>query len=447
MIKFKDESGRLRLQTLIRLRWLAVFGQSITVLFVAYGLQFPFPLAYCFVLIAASAWLNVILRLRYHSSYRLKQNAALMMLTYDVLQLSGLLYLTGGLENPFSLLLIVPVVISATAQSSTRTLILGVIVIISASLLGFFHLSLPWPNEEAVKVSFLYIIGVWFAILSSLAFTAIYVFRVANEARTLGNALAATELMLEREQHLSALDGLAAAAAHELGTPLGTIAVVSKEMLRELKKDSPLYEDAALLRSQAERCRDILQKLTSLSSEGEMHLARLPFTSLIEEVVAPHRDFGVKLDISHDDNDSAEPIGKRNSAIIYGLGNLVENAVDFANERVQILCKWDDRDISITIIDDGSGFSAEMLDRIGEPYISTRSRADNPKDSGLGLGLFIAKTLLERSGANLKFGNDYSRINDNLYLKPNGAKITIAWPRDSFEMLDLQQENLSDEQL
>ena len=168
---------------------------------------------------------------------------------------------------------------------------------------------------------------------SSIAFTGIYAFRVAEEARLLANALAATELVLQREQHLSALDGLAAAAAHELGTPLATIALVAKEMERALGDDPRYGEDVTLLRSQSERCREILKRLTSLSSEGEAHLARLPLTSLVEEVIAPHRDFGIAIKLKPGERIGPEPVGRRNPGVIYGLGNLVENAVDFARER------------------------------------------------------------------------------------------------------------------
>src|SRR5690606_11913064 len=244
----------------------------------------------------------------------------------------------------------------------------------------------------------------WLAVVSSIAFTGMYAYRVAEEARLLADALSATELVLQREQHISALDGLAAAAAHELGTPLATITLVAREMEKALGDDPRFHEDVTLLRSQSERCREILKRLTSLSSESEEHMARLPLTSLIEEMAAPHRDFGIDIEFQPEACDGPEPVGRRNPGVIYGLGNLVENAVDFARNHVIIRWSWDHAMVRITIVDDGPGFPAEVLDRIGEPYVSRRP-AGATAGGGLGLGLFIAKTLLERSGAALDFAN------------------------------------------
>ena len=269
---------RLRLNTLIRLRWLAIVGQSITVLVVAYALNFPLPVSYCFTLIACSAWMNLFLAFRYPAAHRLTPPAAFGILVFDGFQLTGLLYLTGGLTNPFALLLTVPVVISATSLPLKLTALLSVLVMAAATLLVFIHEPLPWHENSTLVMPFVYVAGVWVAVVCSIAFTAIYAFRVAKEARQLANALAATELVLQREQHLSALDGLAAAAAHELGTPLATITLVARELQKTLGKDPKYGEDVSLLRTQSERCREILKRLTSLSSEGEPQLAQLPLT-------------------------------------------------------------------------------------------------------------------------------------------------------------------------
>jgi len=417
-----QQSQRLRLNTLIRLRWLAIVGQSVAVLVVGYGLKFPLPVSACFALIACSAWMNLLLTFRYPAAHRLTPLSAFAILTFDSLQLAGLLYMTGGLTNPFSVLLTVPVVISAASLPLRLTAVLGALVIAAASLLVFFHSPLPWHEDAPLAMPFVYVAGIWMAVFSSIAFTAIYAFRVAEEARLLANALAATELVLQREQHLSALDGLAAAAAHELGTPLATITLVAKEMEKALGQDPKYREDVTLLRSQSERCREILKRLTSLSSEGEAHLSRLPLTSLVEEVTAPHRDFGISIKLRPGERIGAEPVGRRNPGVIYGLGNLVENAVDFARKTVTVRWSWDENDVSFSIIDDGPGFPPEIIDRIGEPYMSTRQ--GNEAGGGLGLGLFIAKTLLERSGATLDFRNS-SGLGE-------GAVVHIAWPRSVF---------------
>jgi two-component system sensor histidine kinase RegB len=412
----------LRLNTLIRLRWLAIVGQSVTVVFVAYWLKFPLPVSYCFALIACSAWLNLYLAFRYPAAHRLDPLAALAILIFDALQLVGLLFITGGLTNPFSPLMAVPVVISATSLPLRMTAVIGGLVVAAATLLVFYHLPLPWMEGSQLVMPFIYVAGMWVAVVSSITFTAVYAYRVAQEARLLANALAATELVLQREQHLSALDGLAAAAAHELGTPLATIALVAKEMERALGADPRFQEDVTLLRSQSERCREILKRLTSLSSEGEAHLAQMPLTSLIEEVIAPHRDFGVAIKLEPGERIGPEPVARRNPGVIYGLGNLVENAVDFAQSTVTVSWRWNAETVALTVIDDGQGFPSDILDRIGEPYMSTRQGAE--PGGGLGLGLFIAKTLLERSGATMQFHNSF--------VKGQGAIVEIVWPREVF---------------
>ncbi|MGH6760628.1 MAG: ActS/PrrB/RegB family redox-sensitive histidine kinase [Phyllobacterium sp.] len=418
-------SRRLRLTTLTRLRWLAVAGQSAAVLFVSLYLKFSFPVSICFALIACSAWLNLFLAFRYPVNHRLETNAAVAVLAFDALQLAGLLFLTGGLENPFSVLMIVPVIISATSLPASATIGLGALVVAATSILAFFHLPLPWYPDIQMAFPLIFIAGVWFAIVSALAFTGIYAYRVAEEARLLADALTATELILQREQHLSALDGLAAAAAHELGTPLATIALVVKEMQRGLSSEDRLAEDVDLLRSQTDRCREILKRLTSLSSESEEHMSRLPLSSLIEEVIAPHRNFGVDIEVLKLESTGTEPIARRNPGVLYGLGNLVENAVDFARGTARVTWGWTDDNVSIIIQDDGKGFAPAILDRIGEPYTTGRDREAGNSGGGLGLGLFIAKTLLERSGATIEFRNRSD--------PGQGAEISVTWPRAAIE--------------
>ena len=427
VLQHNTSGPSLRLETLIRIRWLAVFGQTVAVFFVAFVLKYEFYLSLCLALIALSAWLNVFLRLRYRATFRLTNWAAMALLSYDILQLAMLLFMTGGLQNPFAVLLVVPVIVSATAQSFRQIMPLGVLAMLAATVLVFFHLPLPWQPGESLQMPLVYVAGMWVAIASALAFTAFYTYRVADEARKLSNALAATELVLQREQHLSALDGLAAAAAHELGTPLATIALVSKELIRELPQGSPLHDDASLLRSQAERCREILKKLSSLSEEGSSHIGRLALSSLMEEVAAPHRDFGVKLALSPGTT-PGEPVFERNAGIVYGLGNLVENAVDFARNKVNFHAEWSDSEVMIKLSDDGPGFPPELLERIGEPFMTTRRRDPDATGGGLGLGLFIAKTLLERSGATLEFSNSSGDL--------PGASVKVKWKR---ETVDLQK--------
>lgn len=411
---------RLRLQTLTRLRWLAVVGQCVAVVVIAFGFGFKFPAILCFALIACSAWLNIFLALRYPATHRLMPRAALAVLGFDILQLTGLLFMTGGLANPFSLLICVPVIISSASQPIRYTVMLGALAIFSVSMLAFFSLPLPWYADAPFRMPLLLHGGIWIAVVSTTAFAAFYTFRVSSEANLLADALAATELTLQREQHLSALDGLAAAAAHELGTPLATISVVAREMERGLGSDERYREDLQLLRSQSERCRDILRRITTLSTDDEAHMRRLPLTSLVEEVIAPHREFGVDIDVAVE-GDGGEPIGRRNPGILYGLGNLVENAVDFARDGVEVTAGYDADTVSLTVGDNGPGFPPDVLAQIGEPFLTRRTRSEQAGAGGLGLGLFIAKTLLERSGATLAFSNREGET--------SGAVVRVTWPR------------------
>ncbi|WP_137130668.1 ActS/PrrB/RegB family redox-sensitive histidine kinase [Rhizobium sp. FY34] len=423
--QFGRSSRSLRLQTLVRLRWLAVAGQTLTVLIVALVLQFSLPLSETGLLIAALALVNLALSLRFPPTHRLQPAAALVLLGFDLLQMSGLLFITGGLANPFAPLLCVPVIISFASLPLRHSLGLLGFAIACTTALTISPYPVPWHPDETLIIYPVMQLGIWCAIVSMMAFAAFYAYRVSMEATLLADALAATELVLEREKHLSQLDGLAAAAAHELGTPLATISVVAKEMERELAGDERFGEDVALLRSQSERCRDILRRLTSLSADNEAHMRRLPLSSLIEEVMAPHRQFGIDLILVEKGEKAQEPVGNRNAGILYGLGNLVENAVDFARRQVTLTVAHDAERVSITIEDDGDGFAPDVLSHIGEPYMSTRSR-ESTSAGGLGLGLFIAKTLLERSGASLTFANRGG--------EQSGARILITWPRSVMDI-------------
>jgi two-component system, sensor histidine kinase RegB len=423
---FTPGATRLRLRTLIRLRWIAIAGQSAAVLAV-YGLfGFKLPLGFCFTLIALSAWFNIFLRIRYPASRELAAGFATLLLGYDILQLAALLALTGGLANPFSILLIVPVVVSASALPPANTVLLGTITLVAASVIALVHLPLPWVGGSAPELPVLYLAGIWVALALTIAFMGVYAFRVAREARQMSDALTAAELVLAREQHISALDGLAAAAAHELGTPLATIALVARELERDLPTDSAHADDIRLLRSQVSRCRGILERISSLGEDAGGHLDRLPLSSLIEEIAAPHREFGIAIRIALD-GPTPEPVGRRDPGILYGLGNLIENAVDFARSTADIRASWTHEHVIIEITDDGPGFPQDVLAKIGEPYISKRSgRRGGTEESGLGLGLFIAKTLLERSGAELAF---FNRTSPN-----SGAVARATWQRIRFEV-------------
>jgi two-component system, sensor histidine kinase RegB len=419
----------VRLDTLVRLRWLAILGQVAGILVVHFGLDFIVPVLPCLAVIALSALVNGALRFGFQKTQWLEADRAAYVLGFDIAELTALLFLTGGVENPFSFMLLGPVLISATALPPRMTLLIGIFAMLCATMLVFFHYRLPWEAEEPLALPATYVVGVWLSILLAIGYIGVYTWQVAEEARQLSDALAATELVLAREQHLSQLDGLAAAAAHELGTPLATITLVAREIERALEANSPYADDVRLLREQARRCREILAKITELPTAEPFD--HVPLSALIEEVVAPHRNFGVSVTVTLPPEPTAEPTGARNPAVRYGLGNLIENAVDFAHTRVQILAQWTGGEVSITISDDGPGFAPEVLDRIGAPYVTHRRPGPlSPDDDGravfgLGLGFFIAKTLLERSGARLTLTNQAPPL--------HGATVTVTWNRVDFE--------------
>jgi two-component system sensor histidine kinase RegB len=422
-----QRSRRPRVDTLVRLRWLAVSGQLTAVLATFVVLGFPMPFARCLFVVSLSIWVNIGLRVRFRHSDRLEDKPAAYLMAYDLLQLTLLLFLTGGLENPFSMLFLAPLLIAAVSLSARYTTALTLLVIVCASTLAVYHRPLPWFPGETLHLPLFYITGVWGAIVLGASFAAAYAWRIAEEARRLADALAATELVLVREQHLTQLDGLAAAAAHELGTPLATIKLVVKDLQKQFPADGIVGEDLALLMHEVERCRKILGTLTSLGSEPGHIIGTLTMSHLVEEIVQPQRDFGIKIGIVLD-GDRSEPETTRSPGVLYGLGNLIENAIDFAVEEVRIVARWTDAIVAIVIEDDGPGFASDVIMRLGEPYLTHKAnrRAKTEDGSGLGLGLFIAKTLLERSGASVSMANAVP--------PGKGARVTILWEREDFEL-------------
>src|ERR1700712_1047166 len=423
---FRHPRRYVRLDTILRLRWLAVLGQLAAIFVVVQGLEFDVPVIPCVAIVGLSGLLNLALQIAFDPMQRLEPAYAAGLLALNIVELAGLLFLTGGLQNPFSFLFLAPVLISAPALPVRLTVALGVLAGACASLLVFYHFPLPWDSEEPLVLPPIYLFGVWLSIVLAIGVTSLYAFQVTEESRKLSDALAATELVLTREQHLTQLDGLAAAAAHELGTPLSTIVLISRELERSLADSGPFAADIKTLREQAQRCRDILSKITQLSASGAP-FDRMPLSTLIEETVAPHRDFGVDIKVRIAVAAGREPVGTRNPAVLYGVGNILENAVDFARTCAEVNAWWNNETVEIVISDDGPGFAPDILKRIGEPYLSRRRSADETQGEhrGLGLGVFIARTLLERTGATVSFTN---RV-----FPDHGAVVQIAWPRQRFE--------------
>ncbi len=409
--------GQLGLRTLILIRWIAVVGQTATVLIVHYGFEFELPVFACLSVVALTALSNLMLMFRMPARARLGNMGATMLLGFDMLQLGMLLYLTGGLENPFAILILAPVTVAATILSRAPTLALTILAMVLVTLLAFFRAPLPWSGE-AVTLPFAYSLGVWTALCVASAFIAAYIWSVADEARRMSDALAATEASLSRAQNLSALGGLAAAAAHELGSPLATIAVVAKELSREVPEDSPLAEDVALLISQSDRCRGILAGLSQRPDMADHRpMERVKFSALVAQACDPYHATGVTIEIVHEPGSVGdEPAAPGSQEFMHGVANIIQNAVQFAAQRVELRLMWNETVVQLTVRDDGPGFPTAVLTSIGEPYISTRGG----EQGHMGLGVFIAQTLLEADGAVLEFGNR------------GGAEVVIRWPRDMF---------------
>mgnify|MGYP000521499017 CR=1 FL=1 len=427
------QDGRLRLRTLVLIRWIALIGQATTLAVVYFGLGYAIPFIPAMAVIAASGALNVVIAIARPTTIWVSDREAFWNLCFDLVLLAALLCLTGGLQNPFSMLILAPVVISGWALSRRSTLGLSALAVAAASFLAFWHLPLPWP-QAGILLSPVYIAGVWAALVIAVIFIASYVSSVAIESQRMSRALAATQLALAREQQLSALGGLAAAAAHELGTPLGTIAVVARELQRELPEDSPLREDVELLHAESLRCRAILAGLAE-RPEGDdgSPYHQLPMVALVEAAAAPHRREGVEIEITAGpavDSTATQPTVTRNAEVLHGVGTLIQNAVQFARRRVQVDLTWDEESVMLRIADDGPGFDLTVLSRLGEPYYSTGARARRRgEEQHMGLGIFIAQTLLAHHGATLEFSNDLAGSEGS-----GGAVVEIRWPRASLEV-------------
>ena len=425
-------AGRVRLRTLSNLRWLAVAGQSAALFLVYFALGYSLPILYCACAIAVSAALNIVLALRYPATHRLTNREATFYLAFDMLQLAALLYLTGGMTNPFALMFVAPVVIAATTLNLGNVLILAGIAFASVSVIAVVHLPLPWPAHESLVLPQLYQAGIWTALVIGIGFTSVYAWRIASESARMSAGLAATQLALSREHRLAALGALATAAAHELGTPLGTIAVVARELERALPENSGEVEDVRLLRQQAERCRAIIARLANPEEALVGATARLPLGAFLDDIAAHHRGEDVAITVSVAmSKDSAVPQVWRAPELLHGLGNIIENAADFASATVAVSARWDEQFLDISVADDGPGIAPEIFEALGEPYITSRPGhhalgetdmgPQGPLDEheGMGLGFFIAKILLEQTGGLVQAENPPG----------GGAMVSIRWAR------------------
>lgn len=414
------QTGRIRRSTLVALRWMAILGQTMACLFVYFVLHIDLPLVPIAVIIGLSLIFNTSVRLYSPLDRRISDVEAGVQLLFDVLQISALLYFTGGIENPFALLLLAPVVVAAKTLNRVVFVTTVLTVMVTSLLLLFHHYPLPWRNVEALVLPKLYLIGQWVSIQVGMLFTAAYTWHVSRQTRRMTTALATTDAVLAHEQKLTALGHMAAAAAHALGSPLATILITAKEIARSAGENSELREDAELLQTQATRCREILSELSSQTQQTDDYYDEVDLEDHLSELMAPFEGGEIILSLEMMPAIAEDPAPRiqRLPELHYGLTNLIENALDFASKTVLILASWQEDRITLDIMDDGPGFDPAVLPKLGEPYVSHRGE-NHQHAGGMGLGLFITKTLIERRGGKIEFKNRKDK---------SGAWVTIVWP-------------------
>ncbi|MFP7672330.1 sensor histidine kinase RegB [Marivita sp. S0852] len=431
----RQRGSFIRLRTMIWLRWFAIVGQltAITLAQRLYNLQLELGL--CYLAVGVSIVGNLIAIFVFPENKRLNEAENFMMVLFDLLQLCFLIYLTGGLHNPFTILILGPVIVSATIMTLRSTIIIGATALTLVSLMVFFHLPLRTEQGFILRIADVFVFGQWIAIAIAVVFLSLYARQITEEMTSMSDAVVATQMALGRTQMLNNLGGVVAAAAHELGTPLATIKLASAELIEDLEDRPELQEDARLIREQADRCRDILRSMGRAGKE-DLQIRTAPLIEVIREAAEPHLDRGKDVLIegfAADATDILPPPTLRRPEIIHGLRNLIQNAVDFARATVWVEATWNEKSVTVRIMDDGPGYPTNLLGRIGDPFVrnrrTERDRTARPEYEGMGLGLFIAKTLLERSGAELSFANGGERANGKG--KRRGAVVEVVWPNDA----------------
>ena len=411
-----EENLHLDKKTLVNLRWIAIVGQLIAVNFVYYYFKLEFPLIAAHIVILLGLITNIILQFKIREN-QLKDLYSAFFLVYDLLQLTLLLYLTGGISNPFSLLMIVPSIVSSTFLSMGTTIILGTLTIISLFFLTKYHEILPGLDVYSFTFPEYYLEGILTSIVIGLVFLSYFGIRFSGETKKRSEALDKLQQVMAKEYQLDSLGGLAASAAHSLGTPLATISVVATELKKEIGNKSKHSKDLDLLVSQSKRCSDILKQISKKEISDDQFINLIKVEDLLEEIIISFKETSDKK-ITFLENDDKNKINiKRSPEIVYGLRNFIGNAIKFADKEVCIKLTSDKKTLVLTVNDDGPGFSEDIIKLIGEPYLKSKSKKVAGK-AGLGLGIFLGKTLLEKKKAQLTFFNNE---------KLKGAIVKISW--------------------
>ena len=413
----------IRARTLINLRWIAVLGQTITCLVVDNFFGFQLPWLEILLTILALIISNLFLYPRYSVNSRLSETSTTFVIAGDILQLALLIFFTGGLSNPFVVLFITPIAITVTSLPIRSTSILIILTIIFITILGFFN----YPLENDLTNLFvppIFILGMWVSLFVTILFLSFYAGGLTDESRKISAALKVAENLLVREKNLSSLDGLAAAAAHHLGTPLGTISLIANELKNDDGVNESAKKDLMILSQEVDKCKKILGSLGEKPSSDDDLITKIELQALLEELCELIKIKEIKFSINFNEGDLGikEILLTRRSELLLGLANIIENAADFAKSTVELNVSKKDKFINLEINDDGKGFSSSILSRIGDPYVSSRSKSSNNGD-GLGLGFFISKTLLERLNITLQA---YNKVYPD-----HGAIVLIRIPLDA----------------
>jgi len=407
----------LKKSTYINLRWIAIIGQLITInlVYFVFKFNFDFVLANLAILIGVLSNLYLIY---FNQKTQLLDKTAFFFLLIDILQLSGLIYLTGGMANPFSIFLIIPTIFSSSNLGLRTNLLLVTITAFMLIILTFFKHSLPSPLNEHFHVSSYYYYSIPISLIIALIFLNYFALKFGKQSRLRKEALNKMEEIMSKEHELLSLGGQAAAAAHSLGTPFSTIKIISADLLKQFKDESDVKKDIELLASQIERCSQILKKLTlNPTIEDEFIDRDLSIVDYVDEIIKSFKEISTKKFIVNSDQNSNSFDIIKSIEIVYGLRNFIGNANKFSNDKIFINIKSDNEFTEIIIEDDGEGYPKDVLSKIGEPYIKSFKSSSKSK-SGLGLGIFIGKTLLEKNYANVLCGNSKTRT---------GAEVSIKW--------------------
>ncbi len=414
ILKF-EEDLRLEKRTVVILRWIALIGQLVTIYFVYFFVGFDLPIIYCSLTVFFGGLTNIFIQFNFKKN-QLSNIESTILLFYDVIQLAVLIYFTGGITNPFIIFLIVPAIISSTLLNLASTFFLSFITFLTLLLLTFNHYPLPNSGNLHFHVPNYYIVATTIALTIVLIFLNYFGFRFGYEARKRGNALNRLESIIAKEHELESIGHQAAAAAHSLGTPLATITVIAKELKKEIDQDKNFIKDIDTLLDQAKKCGEILKKISQNKIINDEYVTNITLQDLLFEITRSFEEITEKKINLNISKINKKIHIKRSPELTYGIRNFVGNAVKFSKNKIDINLIDKKSEISIEISDDGPGFPDDIIRVIGEPYISSKSKKLKSK-SGLGLGTFIGKTLLERKKAIIEFSNNNF----------GGALVQITW--------------------